>query len=81
MAQAIAPAGVDELTALRARRAELAARIEQLRPHAFRRLELQARLAEITRRLLELEIAERSELRPVPEYPDEPGHQLEWFQK
>ena len=68
-----------EIDLLRVKRAELAARIDRLRPGAFGRLVLAARLAEVTRRLLKLELT--APLGSVPEAPEEEGHTLRYWQK
>lgn len=44
-----------EVAQLQAQREGLLARVQQLRPHCHRRIELQARLKELTARQLELE--------------------------
>ena len=44
-----------EIARLQAQRDELIARIGRLRPHCHRRIELQARLKELTARQLEIE--------------------------
>ncbi len=44
-----------EVARLQAQRDGLLARVQQLRPHSHRRIELQARLKELTARQLELE--------------------------
>jgi hypothetical protein len=65
----------EEIALLERRRAALTQRIKGLRPHAFRRLELSARQAEITRRLLELEMLARRQR----ELADD--SQLKWWQR
>lgn len=44
-----------EIAQLQAQRDTLLARIQQMRPHCHRRIELQARLKELTARQLQLE--------------------------